>query len=325
MDGRSGMPGISSPSSFRSRGIFIGPSLGLGKHRPVPADLLKTVFLPLGLILIMFGMGLGLTPGDFKRVVFSPKAKLLGLAMQLLALPAIAYALATALRLPGDLATGLMLVAACPGGPTSNIISHLSRGDTALSVTLTAFSSVITVFSIPLVVGTSMAHFMGDGAVIRLPFVKTLIQLMAVTVIPIAIGMAVHAKCPRFSQRMARPVNVFSMVFLAMIILAAVLKEKELGKQIAAAGPAVVALNVAGMALGFGAAVWFRLPRPQRITISVEVGIQNATLALAIALGILESPRLAIPAVVYGLFMFATGAAMIATFGRRTPAGSVAM
>ncbi len=106
-----------------------------------------------------------------------------------------------------------------------------------------------------------------------------------------------------------------------MIILAAVLKEKELGKQIAAAGPAVVALNVAGMTLGFGLAALFRLPRSQRITLSVEVGIQNATLALAIALGLLESPRLAIPSVVYGLFMFATGALMIAIFGRRPKHG----
>lgn len=284
----------------------------------MPSDLLKTVFLPLGLMLIMFGMGLGLTAGDFKRVIFSPKAKLLGLAMQLLALPAVAFALACWFRLPGDLATGLMLVAACPGGPTSNIISHLSRGDTALSVTLTAISSVITVFTIPLVVGSSMAHFMGDQAAIQLPFGKSMIQLMAVTVVPVVLGMAVHARWPRFSQRMASPVNAGSLVFLAVIIVVAVLKEQELGKQIAAAGPAVVALNVAGMALGFGAAALFRLPRPQRITISIEVGIQNATLALAIALGLLDSPRLAIPAVVYGLFMLATGALMIAVFGRKT-------
>lgn len=283
----------------------------------MPADLLKTVFLPLGLILIMFGMGLGLTPGDFKRVIFSPKAKLLGLAMQLLALPALAFLLATLLRLPGDLATGLMLLAACPGGPTSNIISHLSRGDTPLSVTLTALSSIVTVFTIPLVVGLSMAHFMGDHAVIRLPFVKTLIQLMTVAVVPIVVGMAVHARFPNFSCRMTRPVNVISLIFLGVIILAAVLKEKDLGAQIAAAGPAAIALNLGGMVLGFAVAAWFRLPRPQQITISIEVGIQNVTLALAIALGLLESPRLAIPAVVYGLFMFLTGAAMIAIFGRK--------
>lgn len=284
---------------------------------PMPADFLKTVLLPLGLIFIMFGMGLGLTAADFKRVIFSPKAKLVGVAAQMLALPLLAFLIATALRLPGDLATGLMLIAACPGGATSNVITHLSRGDTPLSVTLTAFSSVLTVFTIPIIMSFSMAHFMGGRAVIDLPFGKTLVQLIAVTLLPMVIGMIVHAKCPKFSHRMGRPVNIFSLVFLAVIILAAVLKEKDLGAQIAVAGPAVAALNIGGMLVGFGAAAGFGLPRSQRITIAVEVGIQNATLALAIALGLLESPRIAIPAVVYGLFMFATGTAMIAIFGRK--------
>jgi len=282
----------------------------------VPADLLKTVLLPLGLVFIMFGMGLGLTPADFKRVIFSPKAKLLGLFLQLLALPALAFGLACLFRLPGDLATGLMLVAACPGGPTSNIISHLSRGDTALSVSLTAVSSVVTVFTIPLVIGFSMSYFMAGEAAVQLPFWKTLAQLMAVTVAPILLGMWTHAKFRRFSQRMASPVNYFSMAFLGLLILAAVLREADLGKQIAAVGPVVVCLNIGGMLLGFGAAAFLRLSRPQRISISIEVGIQNATLALAIALGLLESSRLAIPAVVYGLFMFASGGAMILICGR---------
>jgi BASS family bile acid:Na+ symporter len=288
------------------------PSIGR-----VPADLLKTVLLPAGLIFIMFGLGLGLRPADFKRVLLSPKAKLLGIALQLLALPALAFALATVLRLPGDLAVGLMLVAACPGGPTSNIISHLARGDSALSVTLTAVSSMATVVTIPWLLGLSMAHFMAGEAAVSLPFGKTLAQLVAVTVAPILVGMWVHARRPGISRRMAVPVNRFSMAFLASVIVAAVLREEDLPAQIAAAGPAVVALNLAGMALGFGAAAWCGLARPQRISISVEVGIQNATLALAIALGILDSPRLAIPAVVYGLFMFLSGGAMIAAFGRK--------
>jgi len=283
----------------------------------VPADLLKTVLLPLGLIFIMFGMGMGLVPVDFRRVLLSPKATLLGVGLQLLALPAIAFALAWLFRLPGDLAAGLMLVAACPGGPTSNVITHLARGDTALSVTLTALSSLITVVTIPWVAGLSMVHFMGDQAVIQLPFWKTLAQLMVVTVLPILLGMAVHAKLPRFSRRMASPVNLFSLVFLGLVILATILSEADLGRQIVSVGPAVIALNVLGMAVGFGGSALFRLPHPQRVTISTEVGIQNATLALAIALGILESPRLAIPAVVYGLFMFVSGGAMIVRFGRK--------
>jgi bile acid:Na+ symporter, BASS family len=283
----------------------------------MPPDLLKTVLLPLALILIMFGMGMSLTPADFKQVLLKPKAKLLGLTCQLLLLPLLAFALAYAFRLPGELATGLLLLAACPGGPTSNIITHLSKGDTALSVTLTAISSVITVFTIPIVVGFAMDHFMGSQATIHLPFGKTLIQLMAVTLVPISLGMTLHAARPSLTQRMGRPVNLLSLAFLALIILAAVLKEKDLAAQIAAAGPATVALNLSAMALGFAAAALFKLPTSQRSTIAIEVGIQNGTLALAIALGMLESSRIAIPAVVYSLFMFVSGAAMILKFGRR--------
>ncbi|TLD72831.1 bile acid:sodium symporter family protein [Phragmitibacter flavus] len=282
----------------------------------MPDDLLKTVLLPLALILLMVGMGMSLTVADFRRVLFAPKATLVGVFLQLVMLPVLAFGLVYLFKLPGELAVGLMLVAACPGGPTSNLISHLSKGDTALSVTLTAVSSVVTVFTIPLVVGFAMERFMAGEAAIELPFGKTLVQLMVVTVIPIAVGMWIHAARPGFSQRMSKPVNVMSMVFLALIIIAAVLKEKDLGAQIAAVGPAVVVLNLGGMVLGFVAAGLMGLVKAQRIAISIEVGIQNGTLALAIALGLLESAGLAVPAVVYSLFMFVSGAVMIGWFGR---------
>lgn len=283
----------------------------------MPPDLLKTVLLPLALILIMFGMGTTLTVADFKRVILSPKAKLLGLACQLILLPLLAFALAHAFRLPPELAVGLLLIAACPGGPTSNIITHLAKGDTALSVTLTAVSSIITVFTIPLFVGLAMGHFMQGSATIHLPFGKTLIQLLAVTLIPIVLGMWVHAAKPAFAQRMSRPVNALSLMFLALIIIAAVAREKDLAAQITAAGPATVTLNVLAMALGFVVAAAFKLPSPQRTTIAIEVGIQNGTLALAIALGLLENSRIAIPAVVYSLFMFISGAFVILSCRRK--------
>ncbi len=272
---------------------------------------LKTVLLPIALIIIMFGMGMTLTPADFKRVVLAPKAKLLGLFNQLLLLPLIALGLVFAFRLPGELAVGLMLIAACPGGPTSNIISHLSKGDTALSVTLTAVSSVITVFTIPLVVGAAMGHFLEADEVIALPFVKTMLQLMIVTVLPISLGMWLHAKQPDFCSKSQRAFNLLSLLFLALVIAAAVLQEENLGQQFRVAGPAAVALNLLTMAAGFGTAALLRLPRTQQVTISIESGIQNGTLALGIALGILEIPGVAIPAVVYSLLMFGSGALMI--------------
>jgi len=292
-------------------GLFRCQTGGMIENARMPPDFLKTVFLPLGILIIMFGMGMTLRPADFARVLFSPKAKVIGLLLQLLMLPLLAFGLATALRLPGELAAGLMLVAACPGGPTSNIISHLSRGDTALSVTLTAVSSIITVLTIPLVLAFSLAHFTDQEAQVVLPFWKTFAQLMIVTVVPILAGMWLLARAPRFCARMSRPLTVFSIVFLTLVILAAVLREEDLVGQFRAVGPAVVALNLAGMGIAFAVASASGLDTAQRISITVEVGIQNATLALAIALGILESARLAIPAVVYGLLMFVSGFAVI--------------
>jgi bile acid:Na+ symporter, BASS family len=290
------------------------------KLRSMPPDLLKTVFLPLALISIMFGMGMSLTVADFRRVVVSPRAALLGVCCQLIGLPVLAIALVWIFRLPGDLAVGLMIIAACPGGPSSNIITHLCRGDTALSVTLTALSSVITVFTIPLIVGASISHFMGTDGAMALPFLTTMAQLVVVTLIPISLGMWVNAVRPGFCRRMAGTVNVVSLVFLALVILAAVLREKDLAHQFALAGPAAFSLNLGSLALGLGAAALFRLTRPQGICISIESGIQNGTLALSIALGLLDSPRIAMPAVVYSLLMFVSGAAMILWFGRKRAA-----
>ena len=280
-------------------------------------EILKQTALPLALFAVLFGMGLSLVPEDFRRVFRHPKAKLVGLACQLLLLPAVAFALALLFRLPGELAVGLMLLAACPGGATSNVITHLSKGDTALSVTLTAISSTVCVFTIPWIVGWSMHWFMGGSAAVQLPFWKTLGQLTVVTILPIVCGMAVRAARPALAQRLERPAGIFALVILALIILAAVAREKDLAHQFAVAGPAAITLNVLTMVLGFAAGWWFALPLSQRITISIEAGIQNGTLALAIALGLLESSRIAMPAVVYSLFMFLSGALMIAIFGRR--------
>jgi len=286
----------------------------------MPDDFLKTLLLPIALITVLFGMGMSLTVADFRRIVRAPLSSAVGLGCQMILLPLVALALTRLLGLPGETAVGLMLLAACPGGPTSNLISHLSKGDTALSVTLTAASSVIAVFTIPWVVGASMIHFLGSASEIELPFLKTFVQLIVVTILPIALGMLVRAVRPQFADRMARPANILSVVFLAVVIGLAVLREDNLADQFRLAGPASMILNVLTMALGFATAALFRLPRPQQITISIEAGIQNGTLALAIALGLLNSPGIAMPAVVYSLFMFVTGAAMILIFGLRKSA-----
>jgi BASS family bile acid:Na+ symporter len=269
----------------------------------VSGEVLKQLALPVALFAILFGMGLSLVPDDFRRVILKPKAKIVGLFCQLLMLPAVAFALALLFRLPGELAVGLMVLAACPGGATSNVITHLAKGDTALSVSLTAASSMVCVFTIPWIVGWSMNWFMGSGASVALPFWKTLGQLTLVTILPIICGMAVRHARPALAMRMERPANVFALVFLVLIIAAAVAREKDLAHQFAVAGPAAITLNILTMVLAYSAGWLTGLSKAQSTTISIEAGI---------TLGLLDSARIAMPSVVYCLFMFFTGGLMIA-------------
>jgi BASS family bile acid:Na+ symporter len=285
--------------------------------------MLKEIALPLALILIMTGMGMTLTPADFKRVIQKPLATFLGLTNQLILLPLMAFGLCIVFGLRGELAVGLLLIASCPGGATSNLISHLSKGDTALSVSLTALSSLITTLTIPLYVGFALSYFQETDSTISLPFLKTFIQLMVVSVIPILLGMFLHAKCPKLTRRLGKPVNIFSIFFLALIVIVAITKEENLGTQFRMAGPAALSLNLLTMGVGFGLAALVGLELRQRITLSIESGIQNGTLALAIALGILENAHIAMPAVVYSLMMFVTGGAMILLVGRRSTGNPV--
>jgi len=291
----------------------------------MPVDLLKTVVLPLAVVVIMFGMGMGLRVADFRQVFVSPRAKWLGLGCQLLLLPALAFGLVYVFGLRGELAVGLILVAACPGGAMSNVISHLARGDTALSVTLTAISSVVTVFSIPLLVGFASGIFLEASSEVALPFGRTVLQIAGVTLLPIALGMALNAARPELCRRWEGTFQILSLGFVAVVILIGILREDQLARQFAQAGPAAITLNVLGMATGMALATAMRLSRQQRVTISVEVGIQNGALALAIALGIMECPRIAMPAVVYSLIMFASGAFMIHRYGRIKTGRSPAM
>lgn len=278
-------------------------------------DLLKSVFLPLSLAIVLFGMGMSLTLADFQRVFRSPKASAAGLLCQFIVLPLAALGVIWLFGLGGEIAVGLLLLSACPGGPTSNLITHLSKGDTALSVTLTAFSSVVAVFTLPLIVGQALNHFLGNAAEIQLPFLRTLAQLFTINILPILLGMWVRAARPAFADRMTRPANIISLVFLVIIIFLVFIREKNLPAQFRLAGPSVVCLNLSVMTFSYLIAAFFGLARPQRITISIEAGIQNGTLAMAIALGLLQSASIAIPAAVYSLFMFISGALMIFRFG----------
>lgn len=275
-------------------------------------DNLSTIILAAALIIIMLGMGLGLTKDDFKRIFLYPKAMFIGLANQLILLPLIGYVLARTFALPPEIAIGVMLLAACPGGPTSNLISHLAKGDTALSVSLTAVSSLITILTIPFLVNFALVEFMNDSKIIQLDIPKTIGQILIITVIPILIGMFIRNKNQGFAARMERPVKIASGVVLALVIVGIILKEKDnFVSYFEQAGLVTLLLNVATMLAGYFSAKLFQLNKAQALSISIESGIQNGTLAIAIAVSLLGNSAFAIAPAVYSLIMFITGGVVV--------------
>lgn len=259
----------------------------------------------------MLGLGLSLSIADFKRVVVFPRAVFVGLFCQMLILPAVCLAIARGFGLPPELAVGLMLLSASPGGATANLFSHLAKGDVALNITLTAVNSLLSLFTLPLIVNYSLQAFLGEGKSIPLQFDKV-IQVFAIVLIPVGIGMLVHAKKPGISARLEKPVRILSAVFLLLIIIATVLKERAMiGEYFRQVGLAALAFNLASMAVGFFIPLAVRLSKKQSIAIAMEIGIHNGTLAIAIASSplLLNNSTMAIPAAIYSLIMFFTAAA----------------
>ncbi|MEM6437876.1 MAG: bile acid:sodium symporter family protein [Cyanobacteria bacterium P01_D01_bin.115] len=285
-------------------------------------SLLTAVFLPLALFIIMLGMGLGLTLTDFQRIFVEPKGVALGLVAQLILLPLVGLGLASVLPLTPELAVGVMILAACPGGPTSNLVTYLARGNVALSITLTALSSLVTVFTIPLVVNWAMVQFMGAGTDLQLPFLTTVLQIAVITLIPVSLGMVLHHYAPRFAATVEKWVKWLALVFLGLIIAALLIKERaNVLAFFLQVGWVTLLLVVLTMALGYGLAQLARLDDRSATAITVEVGIQNGTLAIAIASAptFLNNATMAIPAAIYSLLMFAVGGMFAWWAQRRSP------
>ncbi len=266
---------------------------------------LTQVALPIAIILIMTGVGLSLVPADFKRVFQQLKAFLLGAICQMLILPLIAIAVIAVTGLTGELAIGLFILSLCPGGATSNLYSYLAKADVGLSVSLTAVIGFITPFTIPLLAVWAINFYGSDGDQFQLPIISTWIKLMVVTVIPVLIGMGIRAKWESFAKRSETYVSWFSMAVLAFVIISICisLAEKMIDFAIAT-GPAVIILNLSTMTLGYFAGRFLLHQEAQSRTITLEIGMQNGTLALLITSGILESGAMSIAPSIYSLFMF---------------------
>lgn len=275
-------------------------------------DSVSTIILALSLIIIMLGMGLSLVVDDFKRILIYPKAILIGLTNQILILPVLGFALASLFPIEPEIAIGIMILAACPGGPTSNLISHLAKGDIALSVTLTALSSFITILTIPFIINFALLHFLEEGQIIRLNVVTTIIQILIITIIPVAIGMLIRKYNERFALKMAKPVRRASGIVLILVIAGITIKEKDnIVSYFQQAGVVALCLNVITMIVGYYSSKLFSIKDKRAISIAIESGIQNGTLAITIAVVLLENTSFAVAPAVYSLLMFFTGGIVV--------------
>ena len=275
-------------------------------------SILTTLVLPIALAMIMLGLGLSLKSDDFFRIFKYPKAVTIGLIGQLVILPIIALAIVKIIPMPPAIAVGLIVLALCPCGASSNMITYLAGGDVALAVTLTVFSSIITIFTIPLFTSLAVTSFLGKSAIVSLPIGMTMGQIFLITVIPIALGMYIRHQFSEIARRLEKVINKLAVGFLGLIIMLLVVKEwSRLPSLIVQAGMGVMLLNILGMAAGFAISKMLNLKVAQQICIAIEVGIQNGTLAIAITAGILKDAEMAIPAAIYSLFMYLTGFAVI--------------
>lgn len=260
--------------------------------------------LPIALGIIMFGLGLDLTPQDFIRVGKRPKAAAIALACQLLLLPLVCFGLCIAFGLPPLMAVGMMLLAASPGGTTANLFSHLFRGDVALNISLTAINSVIAVVTLPIIVNLAVAYFQPGDMQVGMQFKKTL-EVFLIVLVPVAIGMTVRRFYPTFAKAMDKPVRLGSILILTLVIVGAALSGREALMQYFGSIVAIVVLFcVLSLSLGFMVPRLLRIERPQAIASSFEVGLHNATLAIVIAQSVLLSPEMSLPAAIYGVLMF---------------------
>lgn len=265
---------------------------------------LTTIGLPVALGIIMLGLGLSLTLADFARVLKQPKAVIIALLCQLVLLPAICFGLVLAFQLPPILAVGMMMLAASPGGTTANLYSHLFRGDIALNISLTAVNSVIAVITLPLITNFAIAYFQPFDDRLGLQWSKAL-EVFAIVLLPVALGMIVRRFWPRFAASMDKPVRIASVIILIVVIAGAVASNWALlVANFTQLALITVLFCLISLAIGFLVPRLLRVGKRQAIATSFEIGIHNATLAIVIAQSVLGSVELSLPAAVYGVLMF---------------------
>ncbi|WP_231758401.1 bile acid:sodium symporter family protein [Microbulbifer elongatus] len=278
---------------------------------------LISIGLPLSLFIIMVGIGMTLSARDFHQVTVKPAGLIIGTITQIVVMPLVAFALAWALQLPPAMAVGLVIIAACPGGTTSNLFTLLAKGNVALSIVLTVSASLITIMSLPLFANYALQAFSGTQQEITLPFGKTVLMLSAIVLLPVSIGMGLKALRPKLAARAEGLVSVFGGLVLALLIAGIIygMRDRVIDLLIQA-GPATIALNILGIAIGLLCSRAAGLGSRERLAVATELGIKNGTLGLMVTLTLLQSNEMSVPSAIYGVIMFPIGF-LLAAYGRR--------
>jgi BASS family bile acid:Na+ symporter len=278
---------------------------------------LTTIGLPIALAIIMFGLGLDLTLADFRRVGRQPKAVAVALACQLVLLPVICFGLVLLFDLPPLLGIGMLLLAASPGGTSANLFSHLFRGDVALNITLTAINSIIAIVTLPLITNLAIDYY-DRGNTVSMPFAE-IVKVFAIVLIPVAIGMVVRSRKASFAAAMDRPVRIGSAVILAVLVLGILLDQREnVGDYLADVGLVAALFCTISLVTGYVVPKAFGIVDSQAVASSMEIGVHNGTLAIFVAVEVLDQTEISIPAAVYSLIMFLFAALWGMAISRRT-------
>ena len=283
-------------------------------------SLATDVLLPLGLAVIMVSLGLTLTTADFRRVFTAPRGVAIGLVNLLLISPLLGFGAAELFGLDPVLAVGLVLLSASPGGTLANLLTHLARGEVALSVTMSAVSSVMAVITMPLFLGLAIGHFDAAFADENVSMPGVVAKVFAITIVPLSIGMAYRARRPERAAILEPRLKRASLGAFVVIVAGAVASEwEEIADSFMDVAPAALALNVSAMSISFAVARLARLSDRQSTAIAMELGVHNSTLTIAVATTI--STELAIPGAVYSLFMFITAGSFAWVMSRRNSRG----
>ncbi|AWF82685.1 bile acid:sodium symporter [Microbulbifer sp. A4B17] len=278
---------------------------------------LISIGLPISLFIIMVGIGMTLTARDFHQVTVKPVGLIVGTFTQILLMPAIAIALCWGLNLPPAIAVGLVIIAACPGGTTSNLFTLMARGNVALSIVLTVSASLITIASLPLFTNYALRTYFGAGQTITLPFASTVAMLSGIVLFPVVIGMLFRAWKPNLARRAEGIVSIFGGVVLLALVAGLIWGIRDrLADLMVQAGPSVILLNLCGVLLGLFVSRVVGLPKREGVAVATELGIKNSTIGMMVTLTLLHSSEMSVPSAVYGVLMFPSGV-LLALYGRR--------